>query len=109
MLLSKLIKYFNNPDAKILWGTLDYEDADTYKTWLMANKKDFIESIEPGRCPHCYATKTKTQGNGFVCLECGGTWSQSDVNLAKGMQGDSDEVEAAIFRKTKGSEDIDFE
>jgi hypothetical protein len=108
LLLSKLIKHFNNPNAIILTDTFTYEDADTYKTWLMKNQ-NFIESIEPGICPYCYSSKTKTQGNGFACLECGETWSQSDVNLAKGMQGDSDKVEAAIFRKNKGSEDIDFE
>ena len=71
--------------------------------------KNFIESVEPGRCPACYGTEVTTQSRIFICRECGEQWSQSDVNLAKGMQGDSDEVEIAIFRKTKGSEDIDFE
>ena len=68
--------------------------------------KDFIVSITPGKCPKCYSSKTTTQGDGFVCLKCGETWSQIDENFAKGMMPDYEEGRAVTFRKTEGSKDL---
>lgn len=70
--------------------------------------KNFIESIKPDSCPYCYSHKVSSVRGGFQCRDCGERWSEEDSNFAQGMMpDDNDETEAAVFRKTKGSEDID--
>jgi uncharacterized Zn ribbon protein len=69
--------------------------------------KSFIQSIDPGTCPNCYSDNTRAQRGGAYCLDCGEEWSESDANFAKSMLPEnSDEAEAATYRKTLGSKPL---